>query len=278
MSSGSSVLTSRPSAVAERVALQRHREGVALVVEDRDLALVGLRLPEDLPRDVHRRDVGPELVVAPADPVLPDDVRHRVAAAAVVERIAELGPDVLLEVREIRVVERLEKLLRDEVDDVRPREAHDHVEPDRARSELRDRFVRGVVGRDLDLRPRLLLELLERRGIGVVRVVEDAERACLRLLAVGDGLVVVRDRPGDRVVGARQRQPARADGLRDREPVPVARLAGADRHRRVLAAGEQGDAADTGCADRRPLQQLRARESVAVLWMCHPRTEIQARS
>jgi hypothetical protein len=67
-----------------------------------------LRVPEDVPRHRHRGDVVGDLVVAPADPVRPDDVRHGVAAAPVVERVLQLGPDVLLEVRQVRVVERLE--------------------------------------------------------------------------------------------------------------------------------------------------------------------------
>ena len=74
-------------------------------------------------------DVLADLVVAPPDPVRPDDVRDRVAAAAVVERVLQLGPDVLLEIRQVRVVQRLQQLLRDQVDDVRAGEADDDVEP-----------------------------------------------------------------------------------------------------------------------------------------------------
>ena len=122
-------------------------------------------------------DVLLDLVVAPADPVHPDDVRDRVARAAVVERVGQLGPDVLLEVRQVGVVERLEQLLRDQVDDVRAAQADDEVEVDRAGRELRDRLVGRVVGRDLDLAVELLLELLDRRRVDVVGVVEDPQRA-----------------------------------------------------------------------------------------------------
>ena len=158
---------------AHRVALHRHAEGVAPVVEDPNLAAVGLRLPEDVPRHVHAGDVLLDLVVAPADPVVPDHVRHRVAAAAVVERVCQLGPDVH-QVRQVGVVQRLHQLVGDQVHDVRAGQAHDHVERDRARGQLRDRLLRRVVGRDLHLRRRQLLELLDRDGVDVVGVVVDA--------------------------------------------------------------------------------------------------------
>ena len=228
------------------------------------------RLPEDVPGHVHRGDVLRDLVVAPADPVRPDDVRHRVPAAAVVERVLQLGPDVLLEVRQVRVVERLEQLLGDQVDDVRAREPDDQVEGDRAGGELRDRLVGGVVGRDLHLAAGELLELLDQARIEVVGVVVDPERAALVGDAVGDRLVVLGDRPGDGVVGAGQRQAARAGRLRDDEVRrAVAALAGADRRRRVLAAGEQPERADSERSARCTLQQPAAAHTRSVLWMIH---------
>ena len=123
-----------PPPGAHRVALHRHRERVALVVEDRrPCRLYGC----DSQKMSHGTSIAAmsvlDLVVAPADPVRPDDVRHRVPAAAVVERVLQLRPDVLLEVRQVGVVERLDQLLGDQVDDVRRREADDHVEGDRAR-------------------------------------------------------------------------------------------------------------------------------------------------
>ena len=247
-----------PHVAPHRVALHRHAQRVAPVVEDPDLAAIGLRLPEDVPRDVHARDVLLDLVVAPADPVHPDDVRDRVARAAVVERVGQLGPDVLLEVGQVGVVERLEQLARDQVDDVRAAQAHDQVEAHRPGRELRDRLVGRVVGRDLDLRVELLLELLDRRRVDVVGVVVDPQRAGLGLDAVRDRLVVVGDRPGHRVVGAWQREARGAERLGDDELRrglgDLARgIGGADRRRRVLTARE-GPAAlrpTAATADRR---------------------------
>ena len=79
----------RDRAVGHCVALHRHREAVALVVEEADLAPPLLRLPEDVPRDVELGDVHRDLVVAPADAVRPDDVGHRVVRAEVVERVGQ---------------------------------------------------------------------------------------------------------------------------------------------------------------------------------------------
>ena len=158
----------------QRVALHRHAERIALVVEDRHLAPVGLRVPEDVPWHVHRSDVLADLVVAPADPVGPRDVGRREAAAAVVGGVLELRPDVPLEVGKVRMVERLQQLLGDEVDDVRAREADDDVEADGTGRELRDRLVRGVVRRDLDLDSVPLLETLEYDRVEIVGVVVDA--------------------------------------------------------------------------------------------------------
>ena len=250
-----------PHVPSHRVALHRHAQRVAPVVEDPDLAAIGLRVPEDVPRDVHARDVLLDLVVAPADPVHPDDVRDRVARAAVVERVGQLGPDVLLEVGQVGVVERLEQLAGDQVDHVRAAQAHDQVERHRPGRELRDRLVGRVVGRDLDLRVELLLELLDRRRVDVVGVVVDPQRAGLGLDAVRDRLVVVGDRPRHRVVGAWEREPRGAERLGDDELRrglgDLARgIGGADRRRRVLTAREGPGGAETSRGDGRPAQQL----------------------
>jgi hypothetical protein len=143
------------------------------MLSDPHLAAIGLCLPEDVPGDVHVRDVLLELVVAPADPVHPDDVRDGVVRAAVVEGICDLGPDVLLEVRQVGVAERLQQPAREQVDDVRAGQAHDQVEGHRAGRDLRDRLVGRVVGRDLHLGAELLLELLDRVRVDVVGVVVD---------------------------------------------------------------------------------------------------------
>ncbi len=257
----SSVLRSGADALAHRVALHRHAQRVAPVVEDPDLAAVLLGLPEDVPRHVHPRDVLADLVVAVADAVHPDDVGDRVVRAAVVERVGQLGPDVLLEVREVGVVERLDQLLGDQVDDVRAAQAHDQVELDGTGGELRDRLVVRVVGRDLDLRVELRLELLDRRRVDVVRVVVDPQRAGLGRRAVGDRLVVVGDRPGDGVVGTREREAGWAERLRHHElgrgagHLPGSRL-GADRGRRVLTAGERARGRQPGRGTGRSAQQL----------------------
>ena len=134
----------RDEPVPEGVALHRHAEPVALVVEEADLPAVRGGLPEDVPGDVHGGDVLADQVVAPADSVRPDDVRHRVAGAAVVERVGELGPDVRREVRQIGVVQRLQELQRHQVDDVRARETEDDVVGDGARLKLRDPLIGRV--------------------------------------------------------------------------------------------------------------------------------------
>ena len=194
-------------ACVHRIALHGHGQGVALVVQQTDLARVRLRLPEDVPGHLHAADVLADLVVAPADAVHPDDVGHRVARAAVVEGVLQCGPDVLGQVRQVAVVERLHQLLRDEADHLVGAQADHDIEVDGPGRELCGGLVGGVVGRDLDRAVVLLLEALDEAGPDVVGVVVDVERAALGLEAVLDGRVVVGDRPGDAVVGARQRQP-----------------------------------------------------------------------
>ena len=248
------------------------RERVALVVQYADLAAVGLRVPEDVPGDVHRGDVRLDLVVPPADAVHPDDVGHGVTAAAVVEGVRQLRPDVLGEVRQVGVVERLQELLGDQVDDVRAAQADDHVERDGAGRELGDRLVGRVVGGDLDRGSELLLELLDRHRVDVVGVVVDPQRPLLGRPSFRYRPVVGRDRPGDRVVGPRQREAARPYGLWHDEPGGRAgRPSGrdADRLSRVLATREESSGAQ---AQRRaccPAQELPPRQSASVLRMLH---------
>ena len=261
-----------PRAGPHRVALHRHAERVATVVEDPDLAAIRLRVPEDVPRHIHAGDVLLHLVVAPPDAVHPDHVRHRVAAAAVVEGVGQLRPDVLLEVGQVRVVQREHQLVRDQVDDVRPAQAHDQVELDGAGRELRDRLVGGVVRRDLHLRGRLRLELLDGGGVDVVGVVVDPQRATLGRAPVGDPLVLVGDRPCDGVVGARQRQARRAGGLLDDELCGRAGRAGrlgADGRRRVLAACQRADRADPSRGASGPTDELPPVEPSVILGMSH---------
>ena len=90
---------------------QRHRERLALVVEDRDLAGVLLRVPEDVVAVLERGRRLLDLVGAPGDAGRVDRVRHRVARAHVVERALQRLPDVL-QVRQVRVVDRLDQLAR----------------------------------------------------------------------------------------------------------------------------------------------------------------------
>jgi hypothetical protein len=148
-------------------------------------------------------------------------------------------------------------------------EPHHDVERDLARRELRDRLVRRVVGRDLDLRARRLLELLDEAGVDVVRVVVDLQRPVLDRRRLRHWLVVVRDRPGDGVVGAWERQTARADGLRLDEIGAASRFARADRRRRVLTGGQPAEDADAdrtgGCA----CEELFAGEAGSILRMRH---------
>ncbi len=170
------------------------------------------------------------------------------------------------------MVERLQELLRDQVDDVRPGQADDDVEADRARGELRDRLVGGVVGRDLHLRPESPLELLDRRGIEVVGVVVEPKRAPLGRPALRDRPVLVGDRPRHGVVGARQRQPARSERPGDDElRGATGRASGAlaDGRGRVLAAGEHAGGADPERRARRAAEELSPGQSCSVSRMRH---------
>ena len=241
----------RPDPLPDRIALHRHAERVAPVVEDPDLAAVFLGVPEDVPGDIHARDVLLDLVVPPSDAVHPDDVGDRVVAVAVVERVHQRRPDVLLEVGQVGAIQRHQQLVRDQVDDVRAAQADDQVEVDRSGGQLRYRLVGRVVRRDLDLGRELLLEALDRFRVEVVGVVVDPQRPGLGAAAVLDGLVLVGDRPGDGVVGAGQRQPARPGRLLDDELGGRARGTGrlcAHRRGRVLTGREAGH--EPGAGDR----------------------------
>ena len=132
-------------AAAHRVPLHGHAEPVALVVEEPDLAAPVLGLPEDVPGDVHRADVGVDLVVAPADPVLPDDVGNGVVRAAVVERVLQLRARCSSRGSGGSVVERQQELLGHQLDDVRRAEADERRTGPAPDAELGDRLVRGVV-------------------------------------------------------------------------------------------------------------------------------------
>ena len=215
-------------------------------------------------------DVLLDLVVAPPDAVHPDDVRDRVVAVAVVERVHQRRPDVLLEVGQVRAVERRQQLVRDQVDDVRAGQPDDQVEVDRAGGQLRDRLVGRVVGRDLDLGRELLLEALDGGRVEVVGVVVDPQRPGLGLAAVLDRLVLLGDRPGDGVVRAGQRQPARAGRLLDDElggRAGGAGRLGAHRSGRVLAGRQPGGDARAGDRARGSAGELASADAGLILRM-----------
>ena len=256
-------------ALVHRIALHRHRERVALVVQDPDLAGPGLRLPEDVPRHLHAGDVLADLVVAPPDAVEPDDVGHAVARAAVVERVLQRCPDVLLEVGQVAVRERQHQLLGEQGHLVVGAEPDDDVEAHAARRELGGRLVGGVVGRDLDLAVELLLEALDEARPDVVGVVEDLQRAALGLQAFLDLRVVVGDRPRHAVVRTRQRQAVRSGRPRDDELLhrrSAAALAGSDRLRGVLAPGRDAGHAHDGPGAEGAAHQVAPGEPVFA-WM-----------
>ena len=261
-------------ALGQRVPLHRHREPVALVVQEADPAAPLRRVPEDLPGDVQPGDVHGDEVVAPADAVRPGDVRHGVVRAAVVERVGERRPDVGGQVRQVGVVERLQELQRHQVHDVRAREADDDVVLDGARLQLGDRLVRGVVRRQLDLAVVRTLEAAHELRVQVVRIVEEPQRgACLGRQLVGDRRVVLDDRPRDAVVRARERQPGRAHGLWDDER--RARLAGlaADRDGLgcVLAPDQPSRHPDARGGHGGAAEQLSTGQPRSVLRMGHAR-------
>jgi hypothetical protein len=128
-----------------------------LVVETRDALEFGV--PEDLPGVVHARDVGRNHVRPPADARGVGNVGGRVARSLVVEGIGELGPDVLLQVGEVFVVERLQQFARHVFWQVVLRGEED-VEAYLSRPELLRCLLRVVEGGDLDLGSELLGEAL----------------------------------------------------------------------------------------------------------------------
>jgi hypothetical protein len=152
------------------------------------------------------------------------------------------GPDVLLEVGDQLVVERLHELAADQARELVGRR-EDDVELQAAGAELRERLVERVEGGDPDAHALLLAEGLQHLGVEVVGVVVDLQ------LAAALGLDRARDRVAElghdhRVVAARQRDARavdRAAGGRVAENALAAVAGALRRHRRggVLAAGQR---------------------------------------
>jgi hypothetical protein len=248
--------------VGDAAAHERHAGRLARVVEDRHLAavLLGLRAPERVPRLVELARVEVEQVVAPGDPGRVGDVRDGVARADVVERAVQLGPDVLLEVGDQLVVERLQQPPAHQARElIGGRE--DDVELQAPGAELGERLVEGVERRHPDADVLLLAEGLEHLGVEVVGVVVDVQ------LAAALGLGGARDDVAelghdDRVVLAGQRDPGAVDrraGGRVAEDALAARVAARGRHGRgrVLATRERrrraaGQGQGPAAAQQRP--------------------------
>ena len=220
------------------LAQQRHRDRLAHLGQQRRLALVGLGLPEDVPRVGHRRDVLLDLVGAPGDAGGIGRIGDAVPRADVVERVDQRGPDVLLEVGDVVEVDRLDQLAGHDPVEVVGRHLG-HVRLHGARRQFGDAGVDVVERRHLDGDVVLLAELLQERAVDVLRVVEDRE------LAAGLGLHPGRDRllpqrQRDAPVGAGQRQAAGADRL-------AGRVDGAARGGgRVAARGQEAAGARQG--------------------------------
>src|SRR4029453_11397419 len=179
-------------------------------------------------------------------------VGNGVARLAVVERVDELRPDVLLEVRDVVEVERLYQLC-GTPDNERVRRDLHHVGRDRSGAKPLESGVdvveRRVLDFDVVLGPELPWELL----VEVGGIVEDGERpACLRLEPRLDGILPTRQ--GHALVGPRERQASRPGEL-------VARALPA---RGVATGGEQaagtGDGHGGTCApleENAPAQRVR---------------------
>ena len=217
--------------VGHPAAHERHPRRLARVVEDRHLAAVLLRLrrPERVPRLVELARVEVEDVVAPRDARRVRRVRDAVARADVVERAVQLGPDVLLQVRDQLEVQRLDELAPDEARELIGR-GEDDVELQAPRAELRERLVERVEGGDADADALLLAERLEDRRVDVVGVVVDLQ------LAAALGLDRARDDVAElgqhhRVVAARERDAGAVDRAA-RGRVAEDALAAARRRRR----------------------------------------------
>ena len=185
-------------------------------------------------------------------PGRPRDVRDGVARLLVVPRVLHGRPDVR-EVREVVVVQRLQRLADDEAaEPVRRRE--EDVELDRARGDLRDRLVERREERLLDLDAVLLREVLLDPRPQVAVPVVDPERSALGLEAGRDHRVVVEERPRDRTVRPREHQ------LRRLEVPVVASAAG--REDRAQAR----QAYDARCGAAEELAPTVSR----LTWMTHP--------
>ncbi len=176
-----------------------------------------LRVPEHVVGVGHRGDVLGDLVVAPADAGRVDGVGHGVAPLAVVPGVGERGPDVG-DVRDVGVVAGPDQLGRHHLGDLVIAGEVDVV-GGLARPDLGQRLVGVVERRDRDLDVVGLVLLLERlddlRADVVGVVVELERRALLGHQPVGDGRVVLGDRPRDRRAGGGdlQRRRGRARSL-----------------------------------------------------------------
>jgi hypothetical protein len=216
------------------------------VVEDPDVPGVLAGLPDLVPRVLEPRRVELDEVVAQADAGRVDGVRHAVARADVVERVVQLGPGVLREVRDQLEVQRLDQVTAHQAREL-VRRAEDDVELQAAGGELGERLVERVERGHADADALLLAELLQHRRVEVVRVVVDAQLAAP--LGLHGGLDRLADAgQRDAVVAAGQRDARGIDGAARRR-IPEDALAAAGRgaghgdgRRRVLAARERGAA------------------------------------
>ena len=188
---------------------QRHAERLARVVEHRRRGRGTARPPRTRPTGWSSlAGSKSELVVAPADPGRVDGVRDGVARADVVERAVQLRPDVLLEVRDQVVVQRLDQLAARRSRESWSGEVKMTSNSRRPVAELRERLVERVERRHADADALLLAELLEHRRVEVVGVVVDLQlAAALGLAPALTGVADLRQR--DRVVAARERDARR---------------------------------------------------------------------
>ena len=232
--------------VRDPLAQERHADRLPVLGEERHLALVRLGLPEDVPRLAHAGDVLLDLVRPPGDAGGVDGVGNGVARLAVVERVDELRPDVLLEVRDVVEVERLDQLAGNaDIERVR-RDLH-HVGRDRSGGEPLESGVDVVERRVLDVDAVLGPEIREDLLVEVGGIVEDGERpACLRLEPRRDRILPTRQ--GHALVGPRERQASRPDEF-------AARAGALGDVRRVAAGGEQGAGSGEGHGDTCASQQ-----------------------
>ena len=216
------------------------RRRVASVVEEVHLSAVRL-VPVDLVRVRELLGCRRDLVRAVADPGRPRDVRDRVPRLLVVPRVLHRRPDVL-QVRQVVVVQRLERLADDEAaESIGCRE--EDVEVDGTGRDLRDRLVERREERLLDLDAVLLGEVLLDPRPEVAVPVVDAKCSALGLEPRRDHRVVVEQRPRDGAVGLGQQELGRLE-----VPVVAATAGGEER-----AQARQAD--DAG---RRPPEELMA--------------------